>query len=167
MRTSAQNITALIYAMVFLLIGNIHSHAGTNDNGGIFLNVLTNAVKFQLNTPLSPKNSGIIKSVVFKSSGQAEMTLYNNSEMRVKPYFVVWVFNKNWLVIHRHFDAWLFDSIDPYKKRPETWGYAFNVSEDLLFFRYLSRPLDLKPAYVLAAGSKYAHDKIIKQLKEY
>jgi len=164
--STKKKITVLTCAVCFFSLGNIFSHAGTNAAGAIFLSVLTNAVKFQLNAPISPKNSGIVESVVFRSSGQAEMTLFNQSEMRVKPYFVIWVFNKNWLVIHRHFDAWLFDSIDPYKKRPEIWGYAFDIKEDLLFFRYLSRPVDLEPAYVLVAGSKYSHDKIIKQLKE-
>jgi len=128
-----------------------------------FRTVFPAAVDFQYGKWIRLADSGIVKSVYFAHGGSAKIKYLNDTTQRVKPDIVVWVLNKDGVVLWEQTDSWLMDSMEPEGSHENGARYRFAIDESLAFSKWARFAWDLKPRYILAVGSKYSYDKLMKR----
>lgn len=125
---------------------------------------LPEAVQFSFNNEIPINNSTIVDSLTFTES-QVLISYWNRSEMRIKPNIAGYIFNNDGVIIASFSDKWDWLSLSPGERQKETTSISFSIPDELVFSRWAHTSYDVKPAWVLLAGSsKQFHD--LKQRTE-
>jgi len=130
------------------------------------LEVFPEARRFVWDSPIGLENSGIVKRAVFTGPPVWLTVIYvNDTVQRVKPDVIVWVLNKDGVVLHTYTDTWLISSLLPGEEKEKRAPCSFAMPESLVFSRWARMGWDIEPAYVVAVGSKYSYDKLMERTK--
>ncbi len=135
------------------------------------LSIFPTAVEFQYDRWTSIKGADIVKEVYFSSKDkQARVKYLNDTEQRIKPDVIIWVLNKDGVVLNKFADSWILKTMSPGEKCERRWKYSLkpniDISDELAFSRWARSIWDAKPGYIMAVGSKYAYDKLIEKTKK-
>lgn len=106
-----------------------------------------------------------MKRVTFTGGVPPRLTVryVNDTVQRVKPDVIVWVLNKDGVVLYKYTDEWLVYSLDPGEEKEKADRCAFMMPGALVFSRWARIGWDTRPAWILAVGSKYSYDKLIEK----
>ncbi|GEM_PF-5638610 len=136
------------------------------DEGYTVSSALPEVVDFAFDTQIPMPSSGIVKRVIFSSQPYVDAHYLNDTEQRVKPDVIVWVLNREGVVIWEGEDSWVADAMDPEQEYKKSWNYALQINPTFAFSRWAREPggWDLKPAHIMAVGSKYAFDQLVSRV---
>jgi len=130
------------------------------------LSIFPGSVAFQYGTWIDLPKSGIVKQVQFLRGGKVKAKYVNETEQRVKPDIIIWVLNKDGIIIWEGTDAWLMSSMDPEDEYEQSWSCAFHIDPKFAFSKWAQYAWDLEPRFILVVGSKYAYKKLMKRTLE-
>jgi len=121
------------------------------------------AVDFGYGKWIDLPDAGIVKQVHFSRDGRAKIRCLNETTQRVDPDIVVWVLNRDGVVLWGAKGSWPMGSVEPGSTQEKDTSYRFAIDKSLAFSKWARLGWDLRPRYILAVGSKRSYDKLMER----